>query len=270
MRKLKRSEEPEKLITNRNSLTEEYKKTNKPVWRKKYITETLFESSFGKCAYCGVSLNYREQVPNFEMDEEKQMDIKIEIHENNFLHIDHFIARKYDESKVVDWENLIPACPTCNYKKGAHDVLFKPIINPYKDDFREYFIFYNQFLIVKENDKTPKGAETNKLFLYFERFPKICQKLNNSINDTLHIIQKDVEKAFDERNQGGYSTYNAIKEQIRKLITETYRNSYSSITATILLNHPIYQKIKQKFKTEKCWTFNDLEKRLEEVKFNTK
>src|SRR5690606_4834075 len=118
----------------KDMLTKEYKeKPTSSVWRKDYIVEPLYISSSGKCAYCENKLTWNKGQHDFfiEVNEDIQAKAPISGDENTFLHIDHFIAKKYDAGKVVEWSNLVPSCPTCNYKKGAHNVIEFPIINPF-------------------------------------------------------------------------------------------------------------------------------------------
>ena len=55
MIKLMRPDKPKELEKNETSLTEEYKKTGKSVWRKDYIVKALMEMSHNKCCYCETS-----------------------------------------------------------------------------------------------------------------------------------------------------------------------------------------------------------------------
>lgn len=64
------------------------------------IREDIYNITNGKCAYCGCKLDY-----------------------NNF-HLEHFIPKS---KNGVNYNNLIPSCPTCNLVKG--DLLLEDFRN---------------------------------------------------------------------------------------------------------------------------------------------
>ncbi|WP_270997396.1 HNH endonuclease, partial [Listeria seeligeri] len=38
------------------------------------------------------------------------------------MEVEHFFAKKYHPERVLDWNNLLPACKRCNSNKGDWDV----------------------------------------------------------------------------------------------------------------------------------------------------
>ncbi|WP_423179181.1 MULTISPECIES: HNH endonuclease [unclassified Stenotrophomonas] len=71
-----------------------------PVWNVEKIKIALHEMSRGKCAYCEIRLNEGA----------------------TYLEVEHFFAKKHHPERVLDWNNLLPACKRCNSSKGDWDV----------------------------------------------------------------------------------------------------------------------------------------------------
>lgn len=118
---LQKSSCPKQLTaTVQDTLTAEFIASGykKSVWNKTYIKNALLAESYSKCAYCEapIGAGHRE------------------------IHVDHFMPKsKYPET-VVQWDNLIPSCPHCNKSKSDIDPSEYPIVNPYKDEPKEFFI----------------------------------------------------------------------------------------------------------------------------------
>jgi uncharacterized protein (TIGR02646 family) len=93
-------------------LTAEYKQSEKAVWKKTYITQTLLLMSFDKCCFCETKLN----------------------EESKYLEVEHFHPKSLYPDEVVSWTNLLPICKRCNGKKWNHDTKLEPIIHPVKDN----------------------------------------------------------------------------------------------------------------------------------------
>jgi uncharacterized protein (TIGR02646 family) len=275
MRKLIRPQEPQELEANKDILTKEY--TEKPtssVWRKDYIVEPLYESSSRKCAYCGNQLIWKKGDHSYfvELNEEAQYKVKmLSENENNFLHIDHFIAKKYDMSKVVEWSNLVPSCPTCNYKKGAHNVIQFPIINPFEDDPKEYFRFSNCTIIVRctiNDDLQSKASRTITLFSFIDRINPIISSLNLGVQQSLEKLRKDIKTGIEKRSEGDYSLFNDSHQSLVRLLEHGLPSSkYGAFMASIILKHDYYSFIKECLKSNGLWgdSLIDLENQLKEI-----
>ena len=98
---------PEKEL----ELVEKFKESGSAVWKAADITEPLLEASSKKCAYCECRLQ--------EAD--------------SYMEVEHFRHKDEYADNVVDWENLLPSCKRCNTKKGTHDVVREPIVNPFDE-----------------------------------------------------------------------------------------------------------------------------------------
>ena len=102
MIKLNRGERPEALTDDVcEELTKLYlQNKNKDVWNspkiKKPLKDALLEMSHFKCSYCECILNI----------------------EAKDVTIDHFLPKAFYADRVVEWENLFPACLRCNRKKN--------------------------------------------------------------------------------------------------------------------------------------------------------
>ena len=100
MIKLTRLSPPKELTAEKVAkFTKQYQEKGTAVWQKPYIKERLMEMSHQKCAYCESPL-----VPA----------------ESQYMEVEHFWPKKPFSNKVVEWENLLPSCKTCNGKKGEH------------------------------------------------------------------------------------------------------------------------------------------------------
>lgn len=116
------------------------------------------------------------------------------------MHIDHFHPKSLYPNEVVNWDNLLPACPHCNKSKSSHDTYIEPIINPCIDDPRKYFYFRNYRYRSKELDPDSVGKRTIcvlKLNVTDEiensRF-RVAEELSDKIEDIFELASdnKDI------------------------------------------------------------------------------
>lgn len=275
MMKLTRPPEPLELIQNRKALTDEYLNSKKPVWRKDYIISPLFSSSYGKCAYCNCKIEWSNGRHDYyiELDEANQPNFdSLPQGENNLLHIDHFIARKFDENKVVEWNNLIPSCPKCNYKKSVFDVSKNPIINPYDDDPRNFFRYTSTLTVIPsiDNPCKKKACRTIAVFGLVDRLGRVLRAYQQSIEDIFFKFFKDIENALISFDRGDPSQFNGLKDELIKLFGYGLPESpYSSFLATMILRHEYYEAIKTKLVETNLWSnqLQNLEIQLKEISY---
>jgi len=82
---------------------------DKDVWNspkiKRPLKESLLQMSHNKCSYCECILAI----------------------ESKDVTIDHFLPKVKYADKVVEWENLFPACLRCNRKKNDNE---EQLVNP--------------------------------------------------------------------------------------------------------------------------------------------
>ncbi|MCB9293457.1 MAG: HNH endonuclease [Lewinellaceae bacterium] len=275
MMKLTRPLEPEELKRNKDALTQEYAKDKKKaVWRKDYIVEPLYKSANKKCAYCGILIKWNKGNHSYfiEIDEEKQISATIPPGESDFLHVDHFYAKKYAEDKVVEWDNLIPSCPACNYKKALHNVTRFPIINPYNEEPRNYFAF-NTTLTVKctiDNESQKKASRTIEVFQFRDRLFEQLREFQWRINESISEIYKGLERALKDFESGNISKLNEVNGQIKKLLEHGLpKSKYGPFIATMILKHNYFPYIKNQLSLYNIWNddLTRLEKQLKEISY---
>ncbi|VAW71804.1 hypothetical protein MNBD_GAMMA12-2132 [hydrothermal vent metagenome] len=163
MIKLDRAEKPTYLTDQKvTELTQEYIKDGKSVWNNNNIKTPLLNSSNNKCAYCECILTK----------------------ESNYMEVEHFEDKSHNPDKVVLWENLLPSCKKCNGKKGTHDVLNEPIVNPYIENPKDHFVMR----LYRMRGKTDRGINSIDVYglnhssrLVFSRF-EIGEKISELIS----------------------------------------------------------------------------------------
>lgn len=142
MIKIERVERP-------NELTDEYvdcKTTdyltdnNKRVWKLPSIKEKLLEMTNNKCAYC---------------------ESRIEL-SGSYMEVEHFYPKSIYPQLVLDWDNLLPCCKTCNLKKGDTDPNDFNLINPTEEDPKNHLIL-KRYSIFGETEKGKNTAKISSL-----------------------------------------------------------------------------------------------------------
>lgn len=229
MIKLSRGECPEELTDEvRAELTRLYAENkSKDVWNSPKIKEplkkALLEMSHDKCVYCECMLGI----------------------ESKDVTIDHFLPKSVNKEKVVEWENLFPACLRCNRcKNAAEDV----IINPCKDEPKEYLALCKQNPFrLKGIDEKRVGKKTIDVVDLNnpERVmvPRMVQC--NGILERLEEIDEDIKAGYDEK----------YRSRLMKLMRKcTYGNDYSAVKASNLLRNESYINIKQEIMHNGSWT----------------
>lgn len=120
MIKLNLPQEPPELTAQKARLTAEYREKKKAVWSEGAVGETikrvLCKMTHNKCAYSEAPLETNGSVK----------------------HIEHFYPKSIYPERVVEWGNLLPTCATCNAGKGKLDVGKTPIVNPLRDDPKDF------------------------------------------------------------------------------------------------------------------------------------
>lgn len=230
MIKLDRGECPEELTEEvRAELTKLYAENkHKDVWNSPKIKEplkkALLEMSHDKCAYCECMLGI----------------------ESKDVTIDHFLPKAVNGDKVVEWENLFPACLRCNRKKNDTEEI---IINPCNDEPKEYLA------ISKQNPFRLKGIDEKGV----GKKTIAAVGLNNPERvmtprmQQWEGIHQRLEEIHEDLQEEGY------KEKYRNrlfMIMEncTYSNDYSAVKASNLLRDEIYITIKQEILNNGRWT----------------
>ena len=235
MIKIERLSKPDQLtdIVQKNLLKEFKRDEKKAVWNKKYIKKQLLEMSHGKCCYCECKIGSG----------------------TSEMHVDHFKPKKVYPELVVEWENLLPSCSYCNKKKSDHDTGKKPIIDPTKDNPKEYLYFKNYRYYSRLLDKDSKGMMTLDVL-----------DLNNSTKKVIdryeigNQIQENLKELYDEVLERG----GLLKSDVR-VRNSAYRkctgilqqaaptSQYAALIATVIHTDPYYPKIKLILEENEVW-----------------
>lgn len=234
MIKLERGECPNELTLEvREELTRLYRENrDRDVWNsskiKKSLKEALLEMSHDKCSYCECKLNM----------------------ESKDVTIDHFLPKSTNPDKVVDWENLFPACLRCNREKGDYE---GKIVNPCKDTPKDYIALDSKSRYrLRGIDQAGIGKNTITSIELND-----IQRLMVPRLKEWEDIHRRMTEIFEELEEGGYRERyrNRFEILMRECMSES---SYAAVKATNMLDDDCYQSIKKYFITEGKWT-NKLE-----------
>lgn len=229
MIKLNRGECPEELTDEvRAELTRLYAENkSKDVWNSPKIKEplkkALLEMSHDKCAYCECMLGI----------------------ESKDATIDHFLPKSVNGEKVVEWENLLPACLRCNRSKNASEEV---IINPCEDEPGQYLALHNiNPFRLKGIDKKGIGKITiDTVDLNNPQrvmVPRMVQW--EDIYERLNEIEEDLKAGYQEK----------YRVRLLKLMRKcTCDNDYSAVKASNFLRNDTYIRIKQDIIRNGRWT----------------
>ncbi len=223
-------------------LTELYKKTAESVWKQKFIERDLLKMSFGKCCYCECNVTK----------------------ESKYMEIDHFYPKSLYDDEVVKWKNLLPSCKLCNGSKSNFDTKNNEFLHPIYDNPQEHLYFLGYRLRVKNNSLKAKNLLenidlNNKQRLVDKRF-EIGEAIEEELIKLL-ALTIDYENGKSKHTRRKNIIYNSL---INLLQEGQATSDYSALAATVILQNPDYQEIKQLFIDTELWNeeFNNLEKQL--------
>lgn len=104
--------------------------------------------------------------------------------ENTSSHIDHFVKRDYDHSKIFDWDNLVVSAMDEDYGGKYKDNTYKikqneyaQIFNPTKDDMGQYIEYLRDGRIAPRDGI--QDAINDKILKTIEVFNLNCRSLKN-------------------------------------------------------------------------------------------
>ena len=169
MIRLRREDEPQVLVTNREAWTAEYvnwHETRVGQEPRRYahadIRQALEAETHTKCAYC-------------------EGRIKDVAH----THIEHKLPKRKHPTLVCVWENLTIACPKCNTNKGGYDAPECPLLDPHEDDVEREVAFGGPMALPRGGvraDATITRLGLNRADLLFARSEVLAQ-LYSSLDD---------------------------------------------------------------------------------------
>lgn len=121
--------------------------------------------------------------------------------ENTSSHIDHFIKREYDNTKIFDWNNLITSAIDEDfggkYKDNTYKIQkleYSQIFNPVIDDMTQFIEYSGDGSIIPQKDIDKINA--GKVIKTIEVFNLNCASLKNRRKVLLESLQgcKDLPK----------------------------------------------------------------------------
>jgi len=208
--------------------TAQFQADESNVWNVDWLKKALLELSHYKCAYC---------------------ECKLQV-ESKYMEVEHFEDKANNPNKVLNWENLLPACKRCNGAKGTHDVLVSPIVNPFIDTPKDelYFRLY------KIKGKTPKGVETEDVININDHLKAVQVRFD--IGEELERSLEICEEKLQLYNASSTTQRkNRLLNTFEKILLQCQPDSEYSVTcATVLHSNPIYDKIKVAIITLGFWS----------------
>ncbi|NUO02993.1 MAG: HNH endonuclease [Saprospiraceae bacterium] len=211
-------------------------KTTAP-WEKAYIEQELLLMSHDKCCYC--ECHIRE--------------------ESKYMEVEHFFAKRWHETQVLEWTNLLPACKRCNVRKSDHDCAIEPIIHPVQNDPRDHL----KWRAYRFYDKTQLGKRTIDVVDLndLERLVKKRFEIGGEIYRQLDLLE-DIVIDFQKGANTSIQRKNKIINWIKTILKEAQpQKEYAATAATVLLNEPLYQNVKSILQACQIWgtEMDDLE-----------
>lgn len=235
MIKLNRPDKPCELTPEvEKQLIDEYKNTERSVWKKDFITVPLLKMSHNKCCYCETILGVQARP----------------------MQVEHYHCKSLYPDEVVKWENLLPSCSECNSNKSTIDTYKTPLIDPSVDDPREYLYLKCFMIKSKDNNILSKGRLTvDKLDLNNQNklvIPRI------KIANAMYYKLKDIHKkavALNSRKDGKlYNKSMIINTLLDTLAMAQPDAEYSAFMATIILTDEDYIETQDILKNKGLWT----------------
>lgn len=232
MIKLNRPDKPSDLTPElEKQLIDEYKKTEKSVWRKDYITSPLLKMSHNKCCYCETLLGVQARP----------------------MQVEHYHCKDIYPDEVVKWENLLPSCSQCNSNKSTLDTYKTPIIDPTTDNPKDYLYLKCYMIKSKDNTIGSKGRLTvDQLELnHRDRLVtpriKIASEMSYKLAD---IHEKTI--TLNLRTDGKlYNKSKIINTLVDILKMAQPDAEYSAFMATIILTDEDYLETRNILKSRK-------------------
>lgn len=233
MIKLKLPLEPPELTAQKARLTNEFlKDKNKSVWKDKGVEDAikcgLLGMTHNKCAYSEAPLGEN----------------------GNPWEVEHFYPKGLYPKKVVEWGNLLPSCKICNSRKVSLDVKVQPIVNPLRDDpkeylYVEYFRFYPNPKNKEVGRRTIDSLNLNSADYFAGPRARIALDLLNKAEDYLNELSNRISSRKGLQIRGG------VLELLEKAGP---LHPYSAVIATHLLyENQVLSKLEEKMREKGLW-----------------
>ncbi len=231
MIKLTLPPKPNELTAEKESeLVQQYKDNQTAVWRIDFIRNPLLKMTEHKCAYC-------ERKPK---------------EGGGYPTIDHIVPKDIAPDKVVAWDNLIPACTSCNSNKSTLDTSIKPILNPINDNPVDFLVLIAGGLFpINKNELARLSIEKLKLNALDEARADIQKEIAISLNRIL----KCLESYYVAPDTAPFNDTQLRSQFYELLISCSPEYAYTATKATALFNNDSdYYHIKTIFNNHNIWT----------------
>ena len=209
----------------------EFRSTGNSVWNEPYIKDALMGMSNNKCCYCECELNV----------------------EGSFMEVEHFHDKKHYPDEVVEWNNLLPSCKRCNGRKGSHDTVAVPIVNPSLDCPQEHMSLKH---CIRFRAKDPVGQATVDVLFLNDQDKLILARFRVS-QEIIEKLEEFWEWSQDltSRNKIGTHWEKKLQNGMITLLQNCQPDkAYSAVKVTTLVNEDCYRNIKQSMVQLGLWT----------------
>ncbi len=165
------------------------------------------------------------------------------------MEVEHFRHKDKYECDVVKWENLLPSCKRCNIKKGIHDVVVEPIVEPFNMDPSDHL--HLQMVYFRERDAVGKTTIEVLDLNNFSRMVRPRFDITVQIEKNLSTI----ELALD-----GYTDSPTVRRRngLVGIFTDTLlecqpNSEFAATAATFLHVNPKYPTLSAAMKDALLW-----------------
>jgi uncharacterized protein (TIGR02646 family) len=204
--------------------TQEFIATGNSVWNIDWLKEAVFNMAFGKCCYSEIRLN----------------------EESKYMEVEHFHPKVPYTAEVMQWGNLLPASKKCNTTKGSHDTITKPIVNPFVDNPKDFFIFKNY----RYSPKNEIAKRTIEVLALNDRdhFVNPRFRIGNEIIEMLENFIEDIDNVDNNRKRNRYIS------RLKSLLGQGNRKEvYSALVSTTILSDENYIEIEKQLIERSLW-----------------
>lgn len=232
MRKIKLADKPQELTDEEvTRLTSLYKRTGQPVWKKSYIIDALLKMTDHKCSYSEAKLQEG----------------------SSYMEVDHFYPKSKYPEEVVKWGNLLPACKVCNVKKGETDTKVIPMINPLRDDPKDYLRFVGAVCQVAAPKELKSKAMNSILFYNLNSQQFVTQR-----GRIILANEQELCRLKEEMDEGNLDEERSRKRWMARfsaiLMSAQPTESYSMCIAQALMDNLDFCYIRQQLETKNLLT----------------
>jgi len=225
MIKLELPVKPDRLTPEFQAIkTQEFKDIGKQVWNIDWLKEAVFNMAFGKCCYSETRLG----------------------EESKYMEVEHFHPKVPYSNEVIQWGNLLPASKKCNATKGSHDTIAEPIVNPFVDNPKDYFLFKNY----RYSPKNEIAKRTIEVLALNDRdhFVNPRFRIGTEIIEMLEYFIEDIDNVDNKKKQSRYIS------RLKKLLGQGNRREvYSALVSTMILSDDNYIKIEKHLIGRNLW-----------------